>query len=319
MNLQQLRMFLRVGELGSLSKVAHRLRVAQPALSRQMKLLQDEIGVPLFKRHRHGMRLTPEGEEFMRRLGGVIRQIDQAVEDVRSAKGKPAGRASLGVVPTISSLLAARLVARVAADYPGISLRIVEGYDGHLVDWLQAGEIDAAIIYGPNAGLRLDVEELLTEDLFLVGPPASNLADDTPLSMASVSQYPLVLPSKPHGLRAVVEGAAAKARVKLVVRFEADSFRVLKELVERGLGYTTLPVSSFLQERLQGRLKCAPILESLARQLMMALPLDAPISRATRTVVDLAQQEIAALVQQGSWPARLQFNTVPGSRRRTST
>jgi DNA-binding transcriptional LysR family regulator len=79
-------MFLRIGELGSLSKAAHRMRIAQPALSRQMKLLQEDIGVRLLMRHRHGMRLTPAGEELMRRLAGLIRQLDQAVEDVRSAE-----------------------------------------------------------------------------------------------------------------------------------------------------------------------------------------------------------------------------------------
>jgi DNA-binding transcriptional LysR family regulator len=301
-------MFLRIGELGSLSKAAHRMRVAQPALSRQMKLLQEDIGVLLFMRHRHGMRLTRAGEELMRRVAGPIRQLDQAVEDVHSAEGRPAGLSAFGIVPTVSSLLAARLAARVAADFPGISLRIVEGYDGHLIDWLQRGEIDAAIVYASEAGLQIEAEELVSEDLVVVGPRGSELDGKRPMSMAEFAQLPLVLPSRPHGLRAVVETASATAKAKLCVRFEADSFRVLKELVERGLGYTALPLSSIHDEQREGRLIYAPLIEpKVARRLMMALPADSTVSRATRTVVNLAREEIAALVRSGAWRARLRF------------
>ena len=301
-------MFLRIGELGSLSKAAHRLRIAQPALSRQMKLLQEDIGVPLLTRHRHGMRLTPAGEELMRRVSGLIRQLDQAVEDIHSAEGMPSGISAFGLVPTVSSLLAVRLAARVAADFPGISLRIVEGYDGHLIDWLQRGEIDAAIIYASDSALKIEAEELLIEDLVVVGPPGSDLDGATPISMTAFARLPLILPSRPHGLRAVVENAAAIARAKLSVRFEADSFRVLKELVERGLGYTALPLSSIYQEQRDARLRYAPLIEpKVARHLVMGLPSESTVSRATRTVVNLARQEIAALVQSGVWHARLQF------------
>jgi len=313
-------MFLRIGELGSLSKAAHRMRIAQPALSRQMKLLQEDIGVPLLTRHRHGMRLTPAGEELMRRVGGLIRQLDQAIEDVHSAEGIPSGLSAFGIVPTVSSVLAVRLAARVAVDFPGISLRIVEAYDGHLIDWLQRGEIDAAIIYAFDAGLKVEAEELLTEDLVVVGPPESRLDGKTPMSMAEFAGLPLVLPSRPHGLRAVVENASATAKVKLTVRFEADSFRVLKELVERGLGYTALPLSSIYHEQREGRLRCAPLIEpKVARHLMMAHPSDSTVSRATRTVVNLARQEIAALVQSGVWQARLRFTPGPSASTRSST
>ncbi len=87
MNLQQLKTFVLIGELGSLSKVSDRIRIAQPALSRQMRLLQEEVGVPLLARHRLGLRLTEAGEEMLRRVSGVIRQLDQAFEDVRTLSG----------------------------------------------------------------------------------------------------------------------------------------------------------------------------------------------------------------------------------------
>ena len=125
MNLQQLKTFVRIAELGSLSKASDRMRIAQPALSRQMKLLQEELGVSLFERHRRGMRITQAGEELLMRVSGLTRQLDQAFADVRSLSKTATGQVALGFVPTASYVLAGRLACRVAAEYPGISLRIV--------------------------------------------------------------------------------------------------------------------------------------------------------------------------------------------------
>ena len=307
MNLQQLKTFIRVAELGSLSKASDRMRVAQPALSRQMKLLQGEVGVALLERHHSGMRLTPAGEELLRRVPGLIRQLDQVYADLRSSTGTARGQVVLGIVPTVSYVLAGRLASRVAVDLPDVSLRIVESYSGHLVEWLQRGEIDAAIVYGPGANFHMRVEELLLEDLAVIGPPDSDLNPRTPVSVAAFARFPLVLPSRPHGLRMVVESAAHRAKARLGVKFEADSFRTLVDLVERGLGYTALPLSAVSREVQQQRLKVAPLVHpKVTRQMILGIP-DSPMSRATRTVIAQARDEIGKLVRSGSWQARLQF------------
>ena len=197
----------------------------------------------------------------------------------------------------------------MATEAPGISLRIVEGYAGHLVEWLQRGEIDVAILYGPEGDFHMAVEELMLEELVAVGPPDCDLDPDHALAFADFAQRPLVLPSRPNGLRLVVETAAVKARVDIEVRFEADSFRVLKDLVEYGLGYTALPLSAIAREHAAGRLRYAPLVSpKVTRQLILALPSDFEPSRATRTVARLAKAEIARLVQSGEWKAFLQFN-----------
>lgn len=307
MNLQQLRTFIWIAELGSLSKASDRLRIAQPALSRQMKLLQEDIGVTLFERHRGGMRLTATGEELRRRVPGVIRQLEQLYADVRSFAGATRGQVVFGIVPTVSYILAGRLAARVAADLPDVSLRIVESYSGHLVDWLQRGEIDVAIVYGPESNLHMRAEDLLSENLSIVGPPRSTLDPRRPVSLAEFARMPLVLPSRPHGLRMVLESHAHLAKVRLGVRYEADSFRVLVDLVEQGLGYTALPLSALSREVEQGRLKHAPLVEpDITRELILGIP-DTTTSQATRAVIDLARDEIAQLVSSGAWDARLAY------------
>jgi DNA-binding transcriptional LysR family regulator len=307
MDLQRLRTFLKVAELGSLSKASDRMRIAQPALSRQIRILEEEIGVPLFARHRRGMQLTPAGEALMSRMSGILRQLDQSVADVRSFSGSAGGPVAFGIVPTVSYILAGRLALRVAKDAPDISLRIVEAYAGHLIEWLQRGEIDAAILYGPETDLHMQVEDLMLEDLVLVGPKDSDLTPERPVKVAALADLPLVLPSRPHGLRMVVENAAAKARAKLTVRFEADSFRVLKDLVESGLGYAVLPFSSIFREVREGRFRHAPLIEpKVTRHLVLAISPDFSPSRATQVLVQLAREEIAVLVEANDWQATLQ-------------
>jgi LysR family transcriptional regulator, nitrogen assimilation regulatory protein len=306
MNLQQLKTFVLIAELGSLSKVSDRIRIAQPALSRQMRLLQEEAGVALLTRHRRGLQLTEAGEEMLKRVSGVIRQLDKVFDDVRTLSGSTRGRVALGIVPTASYVLAGQLACQVAARYPGVSLRIVEAYSVHLIEWLQRGEIDVALMYGSDADFHLRTEPLLVDELALVGPPTSALKATVPVSVAALAALPLVLPSRPNGLRLIVEGAAAKAKVKLTVRFEADSFRVLNDLVEKGLGYTVLPVSAISREREAGRLKFAPLIQpKVTRQIVLGLPPDGVVSRATKTVIGLVREEVRDLVRTGVWPARL--------------
>lgn len=311
MDYRRLNYFLRISELGSLSRAADRLRIAQPALSRQMHLLEQEVGLPLFIRHRRGVALTEVGEELRSKLIGPMRQIEIAVEDMRSLSRELGGQVALGMPPTVGHVLAGPLARRIAARAPNVSLRIVEGYGGHLVDWLQRGEIDIAILYGPVADFRLSAKELVLEELMLVGPPDCALQPDVGLEFERLSRLSLILPSHPHGLRLVVDGMAAKMKIKLEVRFQADSFALMKELVESGLGYTVLPLSSFAREATVGRLRYAPFSRPrVMRHLMLAKQPGADHSRATHMLERFIHEEITELIGAGHWKvARLADTT----------
>jgi len=232
MDFRQLRTFSCVAELGSLSKASDTLRIAQPALSRQIKLLEHELRAELFTRNGRGMVLTEAGRLLLARTTGIVRQIDQIRDDIQSAAGSPSGRVVLGLVPTVSCVLSARLARRTVEAYPGISLCIVESYSGHLIEWLHRGEMDLAIIYGPPADLHLGIQGLGRDNVVAVGPRGSGLARKKQVNMDWLLRQRLVLPSHSHGLRALIERAAAKRKVKLDVQLEADSFRVLTSLVE---------------------------------------------------------------------------------------
>ncbi len=295
-----------MAELGSLSKASDTLRVAQPALSRQIKLLEHELRAELFTRNGRGMVLTDAGRLLLARTAGIVRQIDQVRDEIQSAGGPPSGRVVLGLVPTVSCVISARLARRTVDKYPGISLCIVESYSGHLMEWLHRGEMDLALIYGPSSDLHLTVQSLGRDTIVAVGPRGSGLAQKKQVDIGWLLRQRLVLPSHSHGLRALIEHAAAKKKLKLDVKLEADSFRVLTSLVEEGLGYTLLPPSSVRNEVAAGRLETAAIAKPAPmRELTLASPIDHPGSTAIALITELIRDELSACREDGLWDIRL--------------
>jgi len=306
MDIRQLRTFSCVAELGSLSKASDTLRVAQPALSRQIKLLEHELRADLFTRNGRGMVLTDAGRLLLARTAGIVRQIDQVRDEIQSAGGPPSGRVVLGLVPTVSCVISARLARRTVDKYPGISLCIVESYSGHLMEWLHRGEMDLALIYGPSSDLHLTVQSLGRDHVVAVGPRGSGLAQKKQVDIGWLLKQRLVLPSHSHGLRALIEQAAAKKKLKRDVKLEADSFRVLTSLVEEGLGYTLLPPSSVRNEVASGRLETAAIAKPAPmRELTLASPIDHPGSTAIALVSELLRGELSACREEGLWDIKL--------------
>jgi DNA-binding transcriptional LysR family regulator len=305
MDFRQLRTFSCVAELGSLSKASDTLRVAQPALSRQIKLLEHELRTELFTRNGRGMVLTEAGRLLLARTSGIVRQIDQIRDDIQSSKGPPSGQVVLGLVPTVSCVLSARFARACVEKFPGISLRIVESYSGHLVEWLHRGEMDLAILYGRSADLHLNVESLGRDNIVAVGPRGCGLARKKGVDVGWLLRQRLVLPSHSHGLRALIEHAAAQRKIKLNIQLEADSFRVLTSLVEEGLGFALLPPSSVHAEVADGRLETAVVSKPMTRELIFASPIDRPVSTASLAVTALLREEVAACRKDGVWDIKL--------------
>ncbi|MCA1452495.1 LysR family transcriptional regulator [Bradyrhizobium sp. BRP22] len=305
MDFRQLRTFTCVAELGSLSKTSDTLRIAQPALSRQIKLLEHELRAELFTRNGRGMVLTDAGRLLLARTSGIVRQVDQIRDDIQSAQGPPSGRVVLGLVPTVSCVLSARFARRCVENFPGISLRIVESYSGHLIEWLHRGEMDLSIIYGRTADLHLAAQPLGRDQIVAVGPRGCGLSRKKQVEIGWLLRQRLVLPSHSHGLRALIEHAAALKKIKLNVQLEADSFRVLTSLVEEGLGFALLPPSSVRGEVADGRLETAAISKPLSRELVIASPVDRPASIATTAVTTLLREEVAACRKEGLWDIKL--------------
>jgi DNA-binding transcriptional LysR family regulator len=307
MDLRQLRTFQAVAELGSVSRAADRLRIAQPALSRQIKMLEHELRAELFVRDGRGMQLTAAGQHLLERTGGLLRQIEQVRDDLRSFTGVPTGRVAIGLVPTVSRVLSARIARAVIERLPGVSLRLLESYSGHLVEWLHKGEVDLAVLYAPSEELHVEAEPLGRDRLVAVGAKGAGLAGQRSVPLSWLAERPLALPSRSHGLRAIIERAAEAKGLPVEVAIEADSFRVLTEIVELGLGFAVLPLSAIRPEIAQARLETAPIVDPpLTRQLITARPIGSRPSVATTAIAEILREETRAAVAEGTWDLELQ-------------
>ncbi len=306
MDLRQLTTFLQVAELGSLGKASDRLRIAQPALSRQMRLLEGELRVALFVRHGRGMELTPAGERLRARAVGILRQVEEARSDVMDAAGAVRGQVAFGLPPTVGGILATRLIERVLAAHPEITLRVVQAFSGYLIEWLQRGEIDIAVVYAgpPATGVRQT--PLLNETLHFVAAPQPGLSPHHAVAFTEVAAERLVLPGPQHGLRKLVDDVALQRGLSLSIAVEADDLQVLKDLSMRRLGATILPLAAVRQEVEQGRLAAAPIVDpALSRRLVVAEALGRQMSNAARAFARELRAEVTDMVQAGIWTGQL--------------
>jgi len=303
MDLKQIKTFICVAKSGSLSRASDRLHTVQPALSRQIKLLEHEIGVDLFTRHVRGMELTEAGQAFFDRMTGLMRQIETSVHDIQSMRGEIKGHVALGIMPTISTVLSVRLMSRVKENFPDIELRIVEGYSVHLLEWLQRGDIDVTFQYGSSSDYHLRSEEMLFEDIVLISAPNTLPDAIGEISLEAVAKLPLALPSESFGLRRVVESAGAAQGVSITPSYQVDSFWVIKSLVESGVCHSLMPVSSVLQQVEAGLIETRQITPAIQRQIVLLMPNDRVNTRATDAVIDLLKKEVDAMIACGEWPA----------------
>lgn len=301
-DLHQLKIFLKVAEVGSLGKASAQLRIAQPALSRQIKMLEEEAGTPLFIRQWRGMTLTAAGIELKRSVSSAVRELDQAMMTIRSLSDTPGGRVSFGLVSTLSGAMTGPIARRVAAEFPGITLSVCDGFSLHLVEWLHRGDLDFAIVCGTAMDLHMSADELIVDDLVVIGSAASGLDPHRPVAVKELAEMPLVLPSNPNGMRRIIENAANKVRAKLEVRFEGDSMTILAEMAAAGVGNAIVPLSSLLHWQKEGhaKLRYAPLVRpKLTKQLIIARMSDA-LPPAVAAVHGVVREEIAHAVRSGA-------------------
>ena len=246
MNLKQLEYFVRVAELGSFSKAALILNIAQPALSRQVRLLETDLHVTLLTRTGRGVVLTEAGKRLFDHSIGILQLVARATEDIEAARDVPTGRIVIGLPPSMGRMLTLPLVESFRRTLPKARLVIVEGLSTHLTEWIATGRVDLGLILNPEPNPAIEVTPLLDEPLGLVGPTKGETgkggkgAKPATIAFGELTHYPLILPERSHALRKLLETQAAQAALKLDVGFEVSSVQSILDLVEAGYGYAVL-------------------------------------------------------------------------------
>ncbi|MFG1347401.1 LysR substrate-binding domain-containing protein [Xanthobacter autotrophicus DSM 431] len=309
MDLRQLRYFVTIVEVGSFSKAAHRLRVAQPALSQHVRNMEIDLGVDLLFRSPQGVRATEAGETLVRHARLILSQMEVAREAVRRGQAEPEGEVRFGLPGTVSQMLCVPLLSEARRRYPKIRLRVAEAMSGFVLDWLREGKIDLGVLYRSVADRTLQARRVLSEELCLLGPAEPMDRPHPPpgpVSFAAVADLTLILPSLGHGLRDLIEERALSENVHLNTVIDIDTYGQIKLLVEGGLGYSILPGAALRTEVEKGLLRTWPMGDPvLSRDLHLVRPSDRPMSNAVRAIEELAHATLVRLVREGAWPADL--------------
>jgi LysR family transcriptional regulator, nitrogen assimilation regulatory protein len=243
MDLKQLEYFVRVAELGSFTRAALALDVAQPALSRQVRLLEVELRQNLLIRNGRGATPTEAGKLLLEHGRGILHQVERAREELGRVRGALAGRVAIGLPPSLARVITVPLTRAFRAQLPEASLSISEGLSATMQEWLHTGRLDIAVLYNATPAPDIEITPLMQEELLLVQTRPPGLAEEPPpppVSLTEIAAMPLVIPSRPNAIRMHVEAEMAALGIRPTVALEIDGVSAILDLVADGAGAALL-------------------------------------------------------------------------------
>jgi LysR family nitrogen assimilation transcriptional regulator len=235
MDLKQLEYFMHVAEFGSFTQSSRYLKVAQPALSRQVRTLEVELRQTLFVRNGRGVTLTQAGQRLLEHARGIVQQVQRARLDLEQQRGALSGRLVIGLPPSVSRVLTGPLVRAFRQRFPNAGFGVVEGLSDHLIERLAVGRVDFALVYSAAAPADIELQPLRVERLHLVGartPAQGERLLGAVASLATVAGKELVIPARPHSIRLLLDAALADAGLKARVALEIESVPTMLDLVQ---------------------------------------------------------------------------------------
>lgn len=289
MDLKQLGYFVEVCETGSFSKAGVRLNLAQPSISRQVALLEAELGQRLLERNGRGVTATEAGQTLLTHARVMLASAMQARYEIREMRSEPAGKVIIGLPHRVAAGICVPLVRRFRERLPHAILTIVEGLSLSLREGVIAGRIDVGLLFDPAPTPLLKYENLLRERLVLVTPPGFRLPAQ--VSLSSLRDFSLVLPASPNPIRSLVDAVLLPRKVHLNVIAEVGAVQTALKLVESGLACSILPESAMLLSDKSAKVRQAPIgPPAMWNQLVLAMPTARPMNRLTQETTKLLRE-----------------------------
>ena len=297
MEIKQLRYFVKVAELNSVGRAADLLNIAQPTLSRQIRALELELRTDLFARTGRGVTLTVLGRRFLDHARGILHAADSAMDALNEGKTAYDGRVVMGFTPSIGRTMIPSFTEQFVERFPKASLSIVEGYSSALTEQVLMGKLDFAILLNPVASPNLRIEPIATENLWLIG--AAPVGPKThEVKLEQLADLSLIMPYTMHTIRPLLEYEAARLGIGLNIALEIDAVRSIVDLVERGRGYTVMPVNSVSHgshPRLSWQRIVKPAIEVT---ICLVRPIRGPQTALPAEAAALARGTLAKLLEQ---------------------
>ena len=308
MHLRELRYFCAVAELRSFTKAARRLHVAQPAISRQVRQLEGELGVDLLVRAGTGLELTPAGSLLYGRVQVLIDQLDQACADVVAQSGRLSGVVSIAVPTAAGALIMPGVLCAARDRFPDVKIKVFEDI-GHLIsERLLARQLSLGLVYDPVPHRELLSEPLMIEPIHIFGRIGSRCSQARPIAIEELAELPLIVPQYPHNVRSLLEDAAAECGIKLNVIFDVASSGVIRSLARQGAGYGILTAVTAQMDPVRAELASKPLEgPGMSMTLSIVRRGDTPGSQMLTEVISLIRSETERLVRQGAWPSKAKY------------
>ena len=308
MELRSLAYFVRIAELGSITRAAAHLHVAQPALTRHVQRLEDELNVALFTRANRGVRLTEAGQKLLDGATRILRDLERTGDEIRAQDAHPSGKIILGITPTLCPVLVPDLFARMRRDYPMIELKVMHAGMVRLEEFVIDGRVDIALLSELSRSRLIVSTPLAAEEMVLVTRPGARPSGI--VGGDELSRTPLVLGD---GLRAAMDALLAGLGIELSVEIELNDHETIRLMVAQGAGAAVLPLSSVSRECARGVLEAHRITET---GVFRTLALGVRASRNASLARDAAARTIRAMVEEMDDEGRLAMAAKRPARRK---
>ena len=312
MDLRSIKYFVQIADLGSITRAAAQLGVAQPALSRHVRSIEDELGMQLLVRLPRGVRLTGAGRQFLDHCRRVMREFSRVKEELRGRNEVPRGRVVLGMSPTVGPLLLPGSIERARRTCPDVVLKVVEGFSVMLYDALLTGRVDIAVLTNPAPSRALAMTPLISEPIVVLAPPQPR-GTRRFFTLAELTKTPIIAT---EAIRGIVEEQLGHSGARLNVEAEIDAVEAIRQLLLRGIGASVMPVSTFHEDIRAGRIAAYPIADAnVHRMLFLAYPAEGRRSAAVQEISQIVSAETNALLDQGMFriPAESQIDRSAGN------
>ncbi|MBL8583767.1 MAG: LysR family transcriptional regulator [Rhizobiaceae bacterium] len=313
MDVRQLEYFVHVANTLNITHAAMRAHVSQPALSRQIRLLEQELGTRLFKRKARGVVLTEAGQRLVDRTRVLLASVGRIKSEIMSAADEPVGIVRLAASNSLSAILTAPVVARFRKAYPQVSVHVTENTSMIVREAIVNDGADLALLSDRESFTTLSKMPLATENLLLIAPREAGLELSRPVSGKSLTGHNLILTPFPNGLRRAVDEILVRAGRVAEPKMEVDTNFLMTNLTRAGAGYCVLPYSGAHELLARGDVSAAPIRNG-RWGWVIATSRERALSTAARKLIDMIQDHTRLLIESGAWKTA-KLDLAPATRR----
>jgi len=300
MDVRQLEYFMHVANTLNITHASARAHVSQPALSRQMKLLEQELGTKLFQRKARGVVLTETGQRLVDRSRVLLASVGRIKSEIMSSADEPFGTVRLAASNSLSGMLTTRVMARYRRTYPQVSLRVTENTSMIVRESIVNDGADVALLSDRESFTALTKIPLVTESLLLIAPLEVGLELNRPVSARSLTGHDLILTPFPNGLRRAVDEILVREGRISEPKLEVDTNSLMTSLTKMGAGYCVLPYSGVHELLVREEVSAAPI-RNERWGWVIAVSRERAMTTATRKLIETIVDEARTLTKKGIW------------------